>query len=61
MEKSMLSHCAFSHPDFTVGSGISPDLHCHTVTALAGCTAGRDLAATSGSLTATLKAVFLLP
>jgi hypothetical protein len=56
-EKSMLPHCAFSHPDFTVGSGITPDLQYHQVTPLAGFTAGRDLVAGISRLTATLKAV----
>jgi hypothetical protein len=32
----------FFHPDFTVGSGISPD-HVRNQSALAGCTAGREL------------------
>jgi len=31
---------AFFHPDYTVGSGISPD---HALLVLAGYTAGRDL------------------
>jgi hypothetical protein len=31
---------AFSHPDYTVGFGLSPN---HAQTALAGYTAGRDL------------------
>jgi hypothetical protein len=34
------SNCAFSHPDYTVGFGVSPN---HALTALAGFTAGRDL------------------
>jgi hypothetical protein len=37
---AITSNYAFSHPDYTVGSGVSPD---HAQTALAGFTAGRDL------------------
>ena len=33
----------FSHPDFTVGSGVSPDRALVLPLALAGCTAGQDL------------------
>ncbi len=35
---------AFSHPDFTVGSGVSPDRALVLPRLLAGCTAGQDLA-----------------
>ncbi len=34
---------AFSHPDFTVGPGVSPDRALVLPLALAGCTAGQDL------------------
>ena len=34
---------AFSHPDFTVGSGVSPDRALAIWRPLAGCTAGQDL------------------
>jgi hypothetical protein len=33
----------FSHPDFTVGPGVSPDRAFVLPLALAGCTAGQDL------------------
>jgi hypothetical protein len=33
----------FSHPDYTVGSGVPPDRAFVLPLALAGCTAGQDL------------------
>jgi hypothetical protein len=42
---------AFSHPDFTVGSGISPDPAAGILQPLAGSTAGQDLAVITRGLT----------
>jgi len=48
---------AFSHPDYTVGSGVSPDRAPMHSQGLAGCTAGRDLANITRGRTQTPKAV----
>jgi hypothetical protein len=42
---------AFSHPDYTVGSGISPDRAARVIQPLAGFTAGQDLAVITRGLT----------
>ena len=42
---------AFSHPDFTVGSGIPPDRAAEVTQPLAGSTAGQDLAVITRGLT----------
>jgi len=51
-------NCAFSHPDSTVGSGISPDRATGATSRSRAFTAGRDLAVIARGLTQTPKAYF---
>ena len=49
----------FSHPDFTVGSGVSPDRVCVLSRPLAGSTAGQDLTVISRRSHQTPKAMLI--
>jgi hypothetical protein len=59
-DRALARYCAFSHPDSTVGSGISPDRAAGATSRSRAFTAGRDLAVIERGLTQTPKAYFQL-